>query len=80
MDRQLTTRLPDELWNALEAASRQTGLTKADLVRESLRSYLQLSGDQQRSPNMRVRHLIGSLESGVPDLAEHHLRYLGNAE
>ena len=31
---------------------------------------------ESQTPEARVRHLIGSLETGVPELAENHRAYL----
>ena len=31
---------------------------------------------REKTPEARVRHLIGSLETGIPDLAENHRTYL----
>lgn len=76
MDRQLTIRIPSDLREALEQASRRTGLKSSELVRQALRSYLQTSVEREQHPAARVRHLMGSLESGIPDLAERHREYV----
>jgi metal-responsive CopG/Arc/MetJ family transcriptional regulator len=76
MESQLTIRIPGDLREALDRASRRTGLKSSELVRQALRSYLQISTDRQQPPAARVRHLLGSLESGVPDLAERHREYV----
>lgn len=72
MENQLTIRIPSDLREALDKASRRTGLKSSELVRQALRSYLQMSTYRQQPPAARVRHLVGSLESGMPDLAERH--------
>jgi metal-responsive CopG/Arc/MetJ family transcriptional regulator len=76
MENQLTVRIPSDLRDALDRASRRTGLKSSELVRQALRSYLQTSTDRQQPPAVRVRHLVGSIESGIPDLAEHHREYV----
>lgn len=76
MERQLTIRIPSDLREALDQASRRTGLKSSELVRQALRSYLQMTADRQQPPAARVRHLLGSLESGIPDLAERHREYV----
>ena len=76
MENQLPIRLPSDLREALDKGSRRTGLKSSELVRQALRSYLQTSADQQQPPASRVRHLVGSLESGIPDLAERHREYV----
>jgi len=76
MERQLTLRIPSDLREALDQASQRTGLKSSELVRQALRSYLQMTVDRQQPPAARVRHLLGSLESGIPDLAERHREYV----
>lgn len=76
MESQLTIRIPSDLREALDRASRHTGLKSSELVRQALRSYLQTSTNRQHPPVERVRHLLGSLESGIPDLAERHREYV----
>ena len=68
--------MPRDLREALERASRRTGLKSSELLRQALRSYLQTPADRQQRPAARMRHLIGSLESGMPDLAERHRDYV----
>lgn len=76
MDSQLTIRIPTELREALDRASRRTGMKSSELVRQALRSYLEAPDDSRRPPAVRVRHLVGSLDSGIPDLAERHREYV----
>jgi len=71
---QLTVRFSEDLDAALEAASRRLHRKRSEVVRMALQSYLGLE-ESGRSAE-RVRSLLGSLESGVPDLAENHRRYV----
>ena len=71
---QLTVRLPDELSEALEAAAVRLRRKRGEIVRIALGQFLGL--DTGRPPADRVRGLLGSLESGMPDLAEEHRRYV----
>ncbi len=77
METQLTVRLPADLTDALARASRKSGRRNSDIVRAALREYLNArpAGAGLR-PAERVRALIGSLDSGVADLAEQHREYL----
>jgi metal-responsive CopG/Arc/MetJ family transcriptional regulator len=76
MQDQLTVRLPEDLSRALEAASQRLQRKQSEIVRLALREYLGVSpGSGQRAAD-RVRSLIGSLESGVPDLAERHRAHI----
>ena len=76
MKDQLTVRLPEDLSQALRAASRRMQRKHSDIVRLALREYLGVSPGSRLRPADRVRGLIGSLESGVPDLAEKHRSYI----
>jgi hypothetical protein len=42
----------------------------------ALEAFLQASPPTAAKPAERVEHLIGSLASGVPDLAERHREYI----
>jgi hypothetical protein len=72
---QVTIRLTPRLSRALRAASRRLQRKRSDIVRLALSAYLGAPSAEGR-PIDRVRSLIGALESGVPDLAEKHRRYL----
>ena len=76
MEDQITVRLPAELGRALRRASRQLRRKNSDLVRMALEAFLQGGEQTGRSPAERVGPLIGSLASGVPDLAERHRDYI----
>ena len=76
MAAQLTVRLPDDLDRALKAASRRLQRKSADIVRRALREFLGGATHATGRPVDRVRGLIGSLESGVPDLAARHRDYI----
>ncbi len=76
MPSQLTIRLPDDLNRALRAAARRMQRKNSDIVRLALREFLGASGRPRGRPIDRVRPLIGSLESGVPDLAARHREYI----
>ena len=69
MEDQLTVRLPRDLSRALEAASKRMHRRSSEIVRMALREYLQEKPGGERSAD-RVRGLLGSIDSGQPDLAE----------
>ena len=76
MKDQLTVRLPKDLSQALRAAARKSQRKGSEIVRMALRSYLQVASPPGTRPAERVRGLLGSLESGIPDLAENHRAYI----
>jgi hypothetical protein len=71
---QLTVRLPQDLSRALKAASRRMQRRSSDIVRLALREFL--GAPAPGRPADRVKGLIGSLESGIPDMAETHRAHI----
>ena len=76
MPTQLTVRLPDDLGQSLKRASRQMQRKPSDIVRLALREFLGATATRPGRSADRVRRLIGSLESGIPDLASRHRAYI----
>ncbi len=76
MHDQMTVRLPADLSRALKAASRRMQRRSSEIVRLALREFLGTPPGPRARPADRVRSLIGSLESGAPDLAEKHRAYI----
>ena len=76
MSDQLTIRLPQELSQALEAASVRLRRKRSDIVRLALYRFFDLGPEDGEMPSARVRHLIGALDTGVPDLAENARAYI----
>ena len=76
MQDQITVRLPADLGQALRRASRQLRRKNSDVVRMALEAFLRGGEQAGQKPSERVAPLIGSLASGVPDLAERHREYV----
>ncbi len=77
MERQLTLRMPADLANRLDRVARLTRRRRSEVVRLALEQYLgEPNTKLQRRPIELVRDLLGSVESGVPDLGQHHRDYL----
>jgi metal-responsive CopG/Arc/MetJ family transcriptional regulator len=76
MEAQVTVRIPEDLKRALDDASRKMQRKSSEIVRMALRAFLQGASGQDGPPADRVRGLVGSLESGVPHLAERHREYI----
>ena len=77
MTSQLTVRLPEDLNRGLTDAAQRLRLKRADIVRMALEQYLrepQLQEDP--APYGKVKHLIGSIKSGVRDLGTSHREHL----
>ncbi|MFI5402456.1 MAG: hypothetical protein ACHQ1G_05930 [Planctomycetota bacterium] len=73
---QITVRLPDRLGRALQLAKRRTRRKASDIVRMALSEYLRVDVQRGGPAADRVRGLIGSLNSGIPDLAERHREHI----
>ena len=76
VDDQITVRLPTPLGRTLRRTSRRLGRRPSDVVRIALEAFLQGAPSADGKRAERVEHLIGSLSSGVPDLAERHREYV----
>jgi hypothetical protein len=76
VDAQLTVRLPGELSRAVKKAARQTQRRPSEVVRMALRAFLGVGPARTGRPADRARGLLGSLETGMPDLAEKHRTYI----
>jgi hypothetical protein len=76
MSDQLTVRLSEEMTRALEAAANRLQRKRSEIVRLALSQFLGLDSERTETPASRVRHLLGSLDTGIPDLAENHRAYI----
>ncbi len=76
MEAQVTVRISEDLKRALDEASEKMQRKSSEIVRMALRAFLQGSPGPDTRPGDRVRGLVGSLESGVPHLAERHREYI----
>ncbi|MCI4430053.1 MAG: ribbon-helix-helix protein, CopG family [Burkholderiales bacterium] len=75
MDSQLTLRLPADMAAKLESAARRMKRKRSDVVRLALGQFLE-GDDAPGRPVERVRDLIGSVQSGIPDLGSRHREHL----
>ena len=74
MDSQLTLRLPGELADKLGRSAKRLRRKRSDVVRLALEQFL--DSEPEIRPVERVRDLLGSVESGVPDLGQRHREHL----
>ena len=75
MEQQLTIRLPGDLFNKVRTKAKNMGLKRSDVVRLALTEYVQEPGET-RPIYERVKHLIGSVNTGIPDLGVRHRHYI----
>lgn len=77
MERQLTLRMPASLARKLERAARRLQRKRSEVVRLALEQFLDEEVFEEKArPIERVRDLVGSVESGIPDLGQRHRDYL----
>ncbi len=76
VDDQITVRLPAPLGRTLRRTARRLGRRPSHVVRMALEAFLQGAPAVDGKRSERVEHLIGSLSSGIPDLAERHREYV----
>lgn len=77
MKGQLTVRLTEDLEEGLEALARKLRRKRSDVVRIALERLLREEGETKGDrPYDRVKELLGSVESGVPDLGANHREHL----
>jgi predicted DNA-binding protein len=76
MEDQLTVRFPRELGKQLKAAAARMQRKPSEVVRMAVAEFLQMEDQSVEQPANRIKHLIGSVESGIPDLAMRHREYV----
>ena len=76
MEDQLTVRLPRELSEALKERAARMQRKPSEVVRMAVAEFLEFSDSSAKPRAARVKHLIGSVESGISDLALRHREYV----
>ena len=79
MDRQFTVRITDALADRLDQAAREMQRKRSEVVRLALEEFLE-EPDAEKHPRPidLARDLIGSVETGIPDLGQNHRQHLLN--
>lgn len=77
MSTQLTVRLSDDLSKGITIFAKRLHLKRSDIVRMALERFIdEVEEREEGTPYERVKDLIGSFTSGLPDLGESHRKYL----
>jgi len=77
MSTQVVVRMPDRLVRELDELSQKMSRRRSEVVRMAVEQWVSAdSNGGKRASTSRARHLIGSLDSGIPDLARRHREYL----
>lgn len=72
----ISVRVSVDTWKRLEKRARSLGRSRSEVLRLALEEYLETGGSEADRPIDRVRDLIASARSGVPDLGERHREHL----
>ncbi|MCK5508683.1 MAG: hypothetical protein KAI50_09205, partial [Desulfobacterales bacterium] len=73
---QLTIRMPEEQMTMIEYIAKKMELKKSDVTRIALKKFIEEYNDSTEKPFTKVKHLLGIVESGIPDLGQRHRDYL----
>jgi len=77
MQSQLTVRLSEDLYKDVTSLAKRFGLKRSDIVRMALEKFLEgFEGWDETKPYDRIKHLVGSISSGIHDLGTSHREYL----
>ena len=77
MQSQLTVRVPEDLERKLSRYAKKLRLKRSDIVRMAIERFLdETYVREEQSPYESVKNLIGSVESGIPDLGTAHRDHL----
>jgi hypothetical protein len=74
---QLCVRIDDRLGALLEARARSLGLRRSDVVRRALEREVGAASVGDQAPLLeRMGELVGSVDSGIPDLGSRHREHI----
>ncbi len=73
---QLTKRIPDEQMSRIEYIAKKTGLKKSDITRMAIKKFIEEYNVSTAKPFNKIKHLLGTVESGVSDLGQRHREHL----
>ncbi len=74
---QLTVRVPNEYSEKIAVLAEIMGLKKSDIARLAIKQFIDENLNSTRTiPFQKVKHLLGSAESGIKDLGQRHRYYL----
>ena len=77
MMQQITIRMTEEDLSRIELIAKSTGLKKSDITRIAIRKFVDEYNPQNNARIYdKVKHLVGVVESGIPDLGLNHRQHL----
>jgi len=77
MSSQVVVRMPDKLVREVDEAAKRLARRRSDIVRIAVEQWVatHVNGNG-RAARERAKRLIGSVDTGFPDLARRHREYL----
>ncbi len=77
MMQQITIRMTEEDLVRIERIAKSAGLKKSDITRMAIRKFVDENKPENGTPvYKKVKHLIGVVESGAPDLGLNQRKHL----
>jgi metal-responsive CopG/Arc/MetJ family transcriptional regulator len=77
MHRQITVRMPDDLLERLERNAKSRRRKRSEVIRMAVERFLEETEETATErPIDTIRDLLGSYESGIPDLGQSHREHL----
>ncbi len=74
---QLTIRMSQDYKEKMETLAQRMGLKKSDIARLALKAFIEDNlADNTKTPYDKVKHLLGTAESGIKDLGQRHREHL----
>ncbi len=74
---QFTIRLPDEYGEKIEVLAKKMGLKRSDFISLAVELFIEdHCGENDSRPSDKVKHLLGTAESGIKDLGKRHRHHL----
>jgi Arc/MetJ-type ribon-helix-helix transcriptional regulator len=76
MAQQVTVRMPEALIEKLDQEAALRRRKRSEVIRMALEQFVEEPGPSEGRPIDKVRDLLGSYESGIPDLGQRHREHL----
>ena len=74
---QITIKMPDDYRGKIESLAKKTGLKTSDVARLAIKQFIEENTDDStRTPYEKVKHLLGTTESGIKDLGQRHREHI----
>jgi len=76
MSQQVTVRMPDALIERLDQEAALRRRKRSEVIRMAVERFIEEPESPADRPIDKVRDLLGSFESGIPDLGQRHREHL----